>query len=143
MHVLACLCVFSVILVSLVLGAMVIQLLWIVSMDNRILYKIWEYYEISYLCIYLLFCNFDCISASMLMLTGRSNEEISEFLKPLDLSNKKYIIVPVNDSLSDSSIGGTHWYANYFYIFVLYRVIAKANCSRGGYPNLLTKKISV
>ena len=48
-------------------------------------------------------------------MTGRSNEEISEFLKPLDLSKKKYIIVPVNDSMSGDSIGGTHWYANYIH----------------------------
>ena len=127
--------------VSLILRAIFIHLLCIVSMDNRILYKIWEYYKISYLCIYLLFHHFHFISASILTLTGSSNEEISELLKPLDLSNKKYVIVPVNDSVSAISIGGTHWYGNYFYVFVLYRVLAKADSGGVTTPNLLTKKV--
>ena len=141
MHVLACLCVLSMILVGLVLGAIFIHILWIVSIDNIVLHKIWEYYEISYLCIYLSFHHFHFISASILTLTGCSNEEISELLKPLDLSNKKYIIVPVNDSVSAISIGGTHWYGNYFYVFVLYRVLAKADSGGVATPNLLTKKV--
>ena len=41
---------------------------------------------------------------------GRSAEEISDFLKPLDLPDMKYVIVPVNDHSSLDGAGGTHWY---------------------------------
>jgi len=41
--------------------------------------------------------------------TGRTEKEICDFLEPLDLPDMKFIIVPVNNSVSHYHMGGTHW----------------------------------
>ena len=45
-----------------------------------------------------------------LVSTGRTREDISDFLEDLELQSKKYIIVAVNDSMLHDRIGGSHWY---------------------------------
>ena len=79
--------------------------------------KVSHYYDALDLSIYMqgIFCFWSIIIICIIFLhVGRSKEEICDFLEPLDLPDKKYIIVPINNSVSHYHMGGTHWYAYCF-----------------------------
>ncbi|XP_065066692.1 sentrin-specific protease 8-like isoform X2 [Rhopilema esculentum] len=49
------------------------------------------------------------VSQFLKLYQGNDKKEIDDILESLDLQNKKFIIVPVNDGMSTDSISGTHW----------------------------------
>eukprot|EP00112_Aurelia_sp_Birch-Aquarium-sp1_P009493 Seg2080.4 transcript_id=Seg2080.4/GoldUCD/mRNA.D3Y31 product="Sentrin-specific protease 8" protein_id=Seg2080.4/GoldUCD/D3Y31 len=49
------------------------------------------------------------VSQFLKLTQGNNKEELEIFLEPLKLAEKRFIIVPVNDSTSVDSPGGSHW----------------------------------